>query len=424
MRFPLRFVSLASALALSASACASLPASEDAEYGLFLENLKKEMVGRGISQKTVDTVYKNSCAVPNGNVVRIDRKQTEFVLTSSDYLKRVVNKNRVQAAQKYYEELYPVLKKIQDKYGVQPHYIIAFWAVETNFGQNFGGFQVIDVLTTLSYDKRRPKFFKEELYQALKIIDVWHIDHTKMQGSWAGAMGHFQFMPSTFNAYAVDYNGDNTIDVWHSFEDAAASAANYLSSIGWDKKREWGQQISLPWNFDFAQSGRDKIKTIKEWKKLGIKTADNKKINLPDEMAAAIIVPEGKKGKAYLVFNNFNKIMKWNHSENYALAIGILADYIRTGKAWKESKPCGAIRLRTDDIRLIQSFINRFGGTKIDEDGMLGNQTREAIKKVQKKAGLPQDGYPDAALLNKINNYNPDIGFAVPVPERKLHKGM
>ena len=315
------------------------------------------------------------------------------------------------------------MKKIQDKYGVQPHYIVAFWAVETNFGQNFGGFQVIDVLTTLSYDKRRPKFFKEELYQALKIIDTWHIDHTKMQGSWAGAMGHFQFMPSTFNAYAVDYNNDNTIDIWHSFEDAAASAANYLSSIGWNKNQEWGQEVSLPWNFDFSQSGRGKIKTIKEWKKLGIKTKGNKKLSLPDELKAAIIVPEGKKGKAYLVLNNFNKIMKWNRSENYALAIGILADYIRTGKTWKESQPNSALRLRTDDILLIQAFINRFGGTKVDEDGMLGNKTREAIKKVQKKARLPQDGYPDAVLLNKINNYNPDIGFAVPVPERKLHKG-
>ena len=423
MHFPLRFVSLASALILSASACASPSASEDSEYGIFLENLKKEMVSRGISKKTVDDVYKESYAVPNNNVVKIDRKQTEFVLTSSDYLNRVVNQKRVQTAQKQYKELYPVLKKIQDKYGVQPHYIVAFWAVETNFGQNFGGFQVIDVLTTLSYDKRRPKFFREELYQALKIIDTWHIDHTKMQGSWAGAMGHFQFMPSTFNAYAVDYNNDNTIDIWHSFEDAAASAANYLSSIGWNKNQEWGQEVSLPWNFDFSQSGRGKIKTIKEWKKLGIKTKGNKKLSLPDELKAAIIVPEGKKGKAYLVLNNFNKIMKWNRSENYALAIGILADYIRTGKTWKESQPNSALRLRTDDILLIQAFINRFGGTKVDEDGMLGNKTREAIKKVQKKARLPQDGYPDAVLLNKINNYNPDIGFAVPVPERKLHKG-
>lgn len=423
MRLPLRFMSLASALMLSTAACAAAPETAPSEYGLFIDSLKKEMVGRGISQKTVDDVYKSSYAAPNDSVVKIDRKQTEFVLTSSDYLNRVVNQKRVQTAQKHYKELYPVLKKIQDKYGVQPHYIIAFWAVETNFGQNFGGFQVVDVLTTLSYDKRRPKFFKEELYQALKIIDTWHIDHTKMQGSWAGAMGHFQFMPSTFNAYAVDYNNDKTIDIWHSFEDASASAANYLSSIGWASNQEWGQEVSLPWNFDFSQSGRGKIKTVKEWKKQGIKTKGNKKLELPDDLKAAIIVPEGKKGNAYLVLNNFNKIMKWNRSENYALAIGTLADYIRTGKEWKKTQQNSAVRLRTDDILLIQAFINKFGGSKVDEDGMLGSQTREAIKKVQKKARLPQDGYPDAVLLNKINNYNPDIGFTVPVPERKLHKG-
>ena len=160
MRLPLRFMSLASALMLSTAACAAAPETASSEYGLFIDSLKKEMVGRGISQKTVDDVYKNSYAAPNDSVVKIDRKQTEFVLTSSDYLNRVVNQKRVQTAQKHYKELYPVLKKIQDKYGVQPHYIIAFWAVETNFGQNFGGFQVVDVLTTLSYDKRRPKFFK------------------------------------------------------------------------------------------------------------------------------------------------------------------------------------------------------------------------------------------------------------------------
>lgn len=425
MQFSMRILLLIGTMMLSISACAAATPESVApsEYTHWLNNLKKEMVERGISKKTIDEVYKTNYYKPNPSVVKIDRKQAEFVLTSTDYLNRVVNKKRVDAARQHYKELYPTLKKIEKKYGVQAHYIVAFWAVETNFGQNFGGYDVIDVLTTLSYDNRRPKFFKEELYQALKIIDTWQIDHTKMQGSWAGAMGQFQFMPSTFNAYAVDYNGDNKIDIWHSFSDAAASAANYLSKIGWDKNREWGMPVTLPWNFNFADSGRGKTKTIKEWKKLGVQTINKKKLNLPDNLQAAIIVPEGKKGNAYLVLNNFRKIMIWNRSENYALAIGTLADYIRSGKTWRPAKENPAVRLKTDDILKIQAFINRLGWAKVEEDGMLGSQTRAAIKQVQQKAKLPQDGYPDARLLDKINGYNPEVGFAVPVPARKLHKG-
>lgn len=418
-----RIFSLSFALMFSTAACASAPDNRPpAEYVHWLENLKKEMVERGISKETVDNVYKTDFYKPDPQVVKIDRKQTEFILTSTDYLNRVINAKRVETARKNYRELKPLLKKIEQKYGVPGNYLVAFWGVETNFGQNFGGYDVIEVLTTLSYDKRRPKFFREELYQALKIIDTWKIDHTRMQGSWAGAMGHFQFMPSTFNAYAVDYNDDNQIDIWHSFDDAAASAANYLSQLGWKKEQPWGTEVSLPWNFDFSLAGRGVSKTVGEWKKLGVKTVSGKSLNLNDDLRVSVIVPEGKKGNAYLISDNFRKIMIWNRSENYALAIGILADYITNDRPYKPVKENPAVRLKTDDIFKLQAFINKLGFSKVDEDGLLGAKTREALKEVQKKARLSQDGYPDAVLLNKINSYDPDIGFAIPVPERKLHK--
>lgn len=418
-----RIFSLSFALMFSTSACASVQENQPpAEYTAWLKNLKQEMVERGISEETVNKVYNTDFYKPNPKVVKIDRKQTEFALTSTDYLNRVINAKRVETARKNYKELKPLLKKIEQKYGVPGNYLVAFWGVETNFGSNFGGYNVIEVLTTLSYDKRRPKFFREELYQALKIIDTWKIDYTRMQGSWAGAMGHFQFMPSTFNAYAVDYNNDKQIDIWHSFDDAAASAANYLSQLGWKTNQPWGTEISLPWNFDFSLAGRGTSKTVKEWKKLGIKTAAGKALKLDESLNASVIVPEGKKGNAYLVLDNFRKIMIWNRSENYALAIGTLADYIVNDRPYKPIKENPAIRLKTDDIYKLQAFINKLGFSKVDEDGMLGSKTREALKKVQKKAKLSPDGYPDAVLLNKISNYNPDIGFAIPVPERKLHK--
>lgn len=421
----LRSVFITVILAFCFSGCAGTKANVTTfappEYLAWLDDLKQDMLKKGISEETIRAVYSNDFYHPESEVVKFDRKQLEFALTSTNYINRVVNKKRVGLGRQHYKELYPVLRQIADKYQVPPHYLVAFWGVETNFGTNFGGFNIIAALTALSYDKRRPHFFRNELYQALKIIDTWKIDYTKMQGSWAGAMGHFQFMPSTFNAYAVDFNQDGQIDIWHSFEDAAASAANYLSKAGWDDKLPWGIEVTLPWNFDFSQTGRRNKKTIAEWRKQGVKTIKRQKLGFDTATQAAVITPEGKKGRAYLVFNNFDVIMKWNRSENYALAIGHFADYMKNQQNWIAVKEDSAVRLKTDDIIKVQSFINKLGWFKLDEDGQLGTQTREAVKKIQKEAKLPQDGYPDYRLLNRINNYNPEIGFAIPVPSRKLH---
>ncbi len=421
----LRLIGLMAATAFAFCGCASTQANVTSaapkEYLSWLEELKQDMLNRGISQETISTVYVQDFYQPDSDVVKQDRKQPEFTLTSTDYLNRLVNQKRVENGRRKYKELKSTLQPVEDKYGVPAPYILAFWGLETNYGAGFGNYNTIAALTALSYDKRRPQFFRNELYQALKIIDTWKIDYTKMQGSWAGAMGHFQFMPSTFNAYAVDFNQDGQIDIWRSFEDASASAANYLSSIGWNKDVPWGMEVSLPWNFDFSQAGRTNKKTVAEWQKQGVKARSGKKISVKGTEKAAIVLPEGNKGRAYMVFSNFDKIMNWNRSENYALAVGTLADYIGSDKRWTAQKDSSALRLRTDDVITVQSFINKLGWGKLDEDGQLGSKTRDAVKKVQKEALLPQDGYPDGKLLEKIRNYNPEIGFAVPVPERKLH---
>lgn len=389
------------------------------DYTRWLSALKQEMLEKGISSQTVETVFKPNYYHKSPEVVAIDRKQIEFVLTSTDYLNRVISEKKVLKGQQKYNELYPLFKDMEEKYGVPFNYLVAFWGMETNYGQHFGNFQVVEALTILSYDNRRPQFFRNELYNALQIIDKWNVDYTQMEGSWAGAMGHFQFMPSTFNAYAVDYNGDGKIDIWHSYEDAVASAANYLGQIGWKKDEPWGMEVSLPWNFDYAITGRGKVKQIKEWQKLGVKTTDNKNLGLDENLLAAVIVPEGKKGSAYLVLDNFKKIMLWNRSENYALAVGILADYVKSGEKWQQVQQNPALRVKTDDVIKVQSFINKLGWFKLDEDGQLGSKTREAIKEVQQKAKMPQDGYPDYQLLQKINKYNPEIGFVIPVQPKK-----
>lgn len=391
------------------------------EYLEWLENLKSEMIEKGISKKTIKKVYAQNYYHEPKAVVH-DRKQLEFVLTSDKYINRVVNKLRTEKAQEYYVKLKPLWKRLEEKYALPAEYVVAFWGIETNFGSNFGGHNVIDALTEMSYDKRRSNFFKKELYNALKIIDNYDIDFTQMQGSWAGAMGHFQFMPSTFNAYAVDFDDDKKIDIWNSFDDAAASAANYLTTIGWKKDIPWGMRVILPWNFDYKLTGRHKNIMVKTLNKIGVRTVNGKKIKLAPELKVSIITPEGKNGNAYLITDNFYKIMHWNRSENYALAVGILADYIKSGKKWQKLTQGKVQKVKTDDVLKIQSFINKLGWLKLDEDGQLGTKTRDAIKKVQKKALLQQDGYPDYQLIRKIKNYDDKKGFAIPVPERKLHK--
>lgn len=391
------------------------------EYTIWLEAIKKEMLSKGISQETIDKAYTKNYYRYKPEIVAKDRNQAEFILTTTDYLNRVINPTRVKTAQQKYKELYPSYKSLEKKYGVPFNYIISFWGLESNFGTNFGGFEIIDALTTLAYDNRRGSFFKKELYHALRIIDDYGLEPEYMEGSWAGAMGNFQFMPSTFTAYAVDGDGDDIIDIWGSFDDAASSAANYLSKLGWKQNEPWGQEVYLDYNFDYGHSGLGTVKTVSEWKKLGVKGVGGKELSFKEDYKSSIIIPEGRKGKSYIVLDNFKKIMIWNRSENYALAVSKLADYTISGKQWSRETEPYTIAITNADILKVQKFINKHKIAKIDEDGKFGSKTKEAIKLLQKKANLPQDGYPDYRLLRKIDKYNPKHGFTIPVPDKKLY---
>ncbi len=397
------------------------PNTPPKEWTTWLESLKREMISKGISQKTIAKAYdgKNYYRLMP-EIKQRDSKQAEFVMTTCDYVNRLVTSGRVDEARKHYKKLAKKYQKLEKEYNVPIAYLTAFWAIETNFGKNKGNYHLIGSLTNLSYKNRRAKFFKNELYNVLKIMDKTHLCEDKMRGSWAGAMGHFQFMPSTYNNYAIDYNGDNVPDIWNSFDDAIASAANYLNSLGWKKDEPWGMRISLPWNFDFKNVGRQSTKKISEWKKLGVKTFYGYTLPYDNDMKASIILPDGRKGPAYLVFGNFKRIMIWNRSDNYALAIATLADYIQyPQRKWHKLSAHEQYVLTNKEIEQIQGFYNRFVKNKIKKDGKLGPATRKAVKFLQHKMRLPEDGYPDYRLLNKIKNYNPKNGFAVPVPAPK-----
>lgn len=389
------------------------------EWNTWLENLKIEMIEKGISKNTINKAYKNDYFHEIKDVVIQDKKQAEFILTSDAYINKLVNNDRVKKARKHYLELKPKYENISKQYGVPLNFLIAFWAIETHFGYNKGKYHLIDGLTNLSYKNRRSDFFKKELYNALQIMDTYNLDGDKIMGSWAGAMGHFQFMPSTYNAYAVDYDGDGVADIWDCFDDAIASAANYLSKLGWKANEPWGQEIILPWNFDFQNIGAKKYKTVKEWKKLGIIGAEGRSIKLPDEASATITLPDGRRGRAYITLSNFRRIMIWNRSTNYALAVSIMADYIASNSEYKPLNEKNYYKLTDEDILLVQRFANRILKTNLKEDGKYGKKTALAVKQLQKKWKLAQDGMPDYLLLNKIKKFKSWADFRVPPQPKK-----
>lgn len=393
------------------------------EWNTWLTGLKKEMRAKGISQKTINRAYKNDYFHEIKPIVlQHDKKQAEFVLTSDVYINKLVNQDKVAKARKHYKELNKKYKKLSQKTGVPLNYLVAFWGVETHFGYNKGKHHLIDGLTNLSYKNRRSKFFKQELYNVLKIMDKYDLSGEKMKGSWAGAMGHFQFMPSTYNAYAVDYDGDGIADIWDNFGDAIASAANYLSKLGWKADEPWGQEVLLPWNFDYDLVGLKKYKSVGEWKKLGVTATNGKALTLPENAAAGIILPDGRRGRAYITLSNFRRIMIWNRSINYALAIVKLAEYSQNTRKFSPLVEKANYKLTDKDILKVQHFANRTIKAGLKEDGRYGSKTAEAVKKLQKKWKLPQDGMPDYTLLNKIGKYKSKADFMPhPQPKKPRH---
>jgi membrane-bound lytic murein transglycosylase B len=389
------------------------------EWSAWLQDLQTEMVDMGISKNTIQKAYSKDYFHEVKEVVLQDKKQAEFVLTSDVYVNKLVSKNKVKLARDHYKNLKPKYQKISDKYRVPLNFLISFWAIETHFGYNKGKYHLVDSLTNLSYKNRRSNFFKKELYNLLKIMDTYNLDDDKMLGSCAGAMGHFQFMPSTYNAYSIDYDNDGVADIWDSFDDAIASAANYLSQLGWKADEPWGAEVVLPWNFDYGHIGIKKYKTVDEWNKLGVRGTNGRIVNLPKDANAAIILPDGRRGKAYLTLSNFRRIMIWNRSINYALAIVKLADYIKNNTPHQPLNEKLIYKLTDEDVLLVQGFANRILKSKLKEDGKLGFKTQQEVKKLQKKWKLPQDGVPDYQLLHRIKTFRSWADFRAPKQPRK-----
>lgn len=295
------------------------------DFTTFLQELEADAVSRGISAQTATTALSGLQHIDR--VIELDRKQPEFTFTLQEYLDRVVSPQKVEKGRRMLAENRAVLAEIEKHYGVQPKYVVALWGIETDYGRVTGGFPVVAALATLSYDGRRASYFRGELMDALKIIDGGHITAQAMQGSWAGAMGQCQFMPSSFLRFAEDWNGDGRRDIWTTRADVLASAANYLSKSGWHGDESWGRPVKLPNNFSPRLIGLEQKRAVTEWSKLGVRAANGKPLP-KTHLEGSIIRPDNGNGAAFLVYDNFRVVMKWNRSTSFALAAGHLAEKI------------------------------------------------------------------------------------------------
>ena len=375
------------------------PGACSEDFSSWLEGLRQEARTKGISEVTLHEALDGLQPIPR--VIELDRKQPEFTQTFWHYLDARVTEGRIERGRMLLELHAELLANIEKQYGVQPRFLVAFWGLETNFGDYLGSFAVIGSLATLAHDPRRSDFFRSELLAALSIIDGKHISASEMLGSWAGAMGQPQFMPSTFVRFAVDADGDGKRDIWHSLPDVFASAANFLAESGWQGDKTWGREVKLPPGFNLELIGPEVEKTLTAWQILGVKKSNGD--DLPRvPVKGSLILPAGHAGPAFLVYNNYRTILQWNRSALYAIAVGHLADRI-TGKGpLVTTRPASEQRLSRNQVEKIQELLSAQGFDPGPVDGVIGSQTRQAIKEFQRTTRMPADGHPTPELLEVL----------------------
>ena len=303
-------------------------AALEGDFNAFLTAVRRDAAAQGIRTSTIERALRNAEFLEH--VVELDRKQPERQLTFAEYLEKVVTPQRMEGARQHLTENRMLLDGIWRRYNVDPRFIVALWGIESDFGKVMGSYAVVSSLATLGYDGRRSSYFRGELISALRIIDQGHIGADNMMGSWAGAMGQCQFMPSTFLGYAVDYDGDGRRDIWNDRADVLASIANYLARLGWHGAESWGREVLLPAGFDTRLAGLESRRTTGEWSRLGVRSMDRGPLAVR-EWEASLVMPDGAGGPAFLVYDNFRTIMRWNKSTYFAAAVGYLADSMARG---------------------------------------------------------------------------------------------
>ena len=379
----------------------SFPAfAQEQSFEDWVAELRAEAAALGISESTLAAL--DDLEAPLPRVLELDSSQPEFVQNFTRYLGLRVTPRQVERGQQLLQQHAVLLEEVRQRYGVQPQYLAAFWAIESNFGSNTGGFSVLQALATLAYDPRRADFFRTQMLTALQIIDEGHISAADMSGSWAGAMGQLQFMPSVFNLHGVDGDGDGRIDIWNSLPDIFHSAANFLSKSGWKGDERWGREVLLPEDFDFSLAGTDTRKPLQEWRDIGLLQTSGAPIPVAD-MRASVVIPAGAGGPAFLTYDNFRVTRVYNTPIFYALTVGHLADRFSGGPAIQRM-PENEQAMSIEQVRELQELLNGLGFDSGDPDGRVGSRTRSSIRAYQEQQGLPMDSYPSISLLESLRS--------------------
>ena len=381
---------------LASSLFAGVAAAQASGFANWISRFRARARAAGISDRTFDAAFANVAYLPDS--IRRDRNQAEFVKPLGEYMATAASDARVQNGRNLLRQYGNLLSRIEATYGVPPHIVTAIWGMESNYGQRRGDVPLISTLATLAYDGRRGRFFEQQLIAALGILQRGDVAPRNMTGSWAGAMGHTQFIPTSYQAYAVDFTGDGRRDIWSDDpSDALASTAAYLQRFRWRQGQPWGVEVLLPANFNYAQTER---RSIASWNALGLRGVDGRAV--PNYGDAALIIPTGALGPAFLIFSNYTVISRYNNAQAYIIGVGHLGDRIRGMGPLRRPWPAGERALTRAERVELQQRLTAAGFSTRGVDGKIGPNSRAAIRAYQQSRGLPADGYPSIALLNRL----------------------
>jgi len=393
---------LAAAILPAAQAQSTAQPPSDADlkaYATCLGQLRPDALKAGVSGATFDTYTQG--ITPDMSILELLDAQPEFKTPIWDYLASLVDAERIHDGEQGLEQWSKELARIQTQYGVDPATVVAVWGVESNFGKNLGGRPLLQSLSTLSCFGRRQAYFRGEFFATLKIIQDEHVKPERLNGSWAGAFGQTQFMPSTYLRLAVDFDGDGRRDLVDSVPDALASTANFLKRAGWNSDIPWGFEVTLPSGLDTSGAGRRNKKPMSQWAAAGIKRANGRALPA-GELQAGLLLPAGPQGPAFLVTKNFDALYSYNAAESYGLAIAHLSDRLRGGMPFVRAWPTDDPGLSRAERREIQELLVARGYDIGKPDGVIGTRTRQALQQVQRELGLPDDGRAGQKTLKAL----------------------
>lgn len=377
----------------------TVPATKNDGLRDWIAAFRPRALAAGITPATLDRAFQD--VAYNADVIEKDRNQAEFTRALWDYLDSAVSDARVTNGIAALRANAPLLDRIEATYGVPKEVVVAVWGLESSFGANRGDVPVIGALATLAHDGRRGPFFEAQLIDALRILQSGDVDPDSFTGSWAGAMGHTQFIPSSYQSFAVDFNGDGRRDIWSDDPtDALASTAAYLAKSGWTKGQPWGIEVTLPPGFDYEQAGKITPQPTADWVALGLRSADGGP--LPDHGPASVLLPGGARGAAFLIYPNFRAIERYNTADAYVIAIGHLSDRLKGGPPIRATWPRDLRALTGEERRELQERLTAAGFDTRGVDGKIGPNTIAAIRAFQRTVGLVPDGFASTDILDRL----------------------